>query len=479
MKQGKPQGKPLPIRLNVPTLVSDVNQTLSSMRDEVLSLKSTLKAVQTLASATSTRLAALTTAPITNAYSATTVYTAGQVVTLNGNIYTCIKTTVGYPPPNVNYWSLITPQPTAANPAFTYTSTSTTITWSWGANTAVYRADGSVVYIGAGSQEITGLSASTQYNFYPIYDETKGILRFITTNDITTQYLSGYEGDGSTGYVKTTSSISNPTNFSIDFWVCGTEAGYQSIMQLSTGQTPGTPSSRSVYVQVGQGIFNITLDLATAGFSSFSGGPASGNSPLDGVLHHIAFTWNNSTFAWAIYLDGVLNTSGTSSHAMASIASQYWKLGWGYNGVTGLYASCFISNVAFYPSTLTAAQVLANYSAGLNIGQATLAASVINNGASYYWELQEKSGTTAADSAGSNTGTYTGTVTLGVSEDTHGAVGSPAIAWLQNTFLAQQAQIIQTNIALSNGPMQVTTPASGSGTPGTGGGRTPGGVQAY
>lgn len=93
--------------------------------------------------------------------------------------------------------------------------------------------------------------------------------------------------------------------------------------------------------------------------------------------------------------------------------------------------------------------------------------------------FEATSGTTAADSAGSNTGTYVATVTLDQSESTHAASGSPAIAWKQNTFLAGQAQILRSRVPLSIGPIQVTTPATGSGTPGTGGGTGGGGKQYY
>jgi len=513
------QGKPLKYRLNVPTLVSDVNQTLSSMGTEVNALKKTIKGVQTLASATSGRVSTLTTVTAVAApISGKTTYSVGQQVTSGGNVYQCIAASAGTPPPNINYWQLIGPAtldsvldgpihgktlvtaltagsvdltkagvlmrgcvPPALNPAFTYTSTATTITWSWGANTAVYRADGTVTVIGAGSQAITGLTASTMYNFYPIYDETLGTLRFITTTDISTPSLFGYTGNGTSGYVETTTSLSSPGSFSAEMWVevAGAPGGFVPLLSLTAPQ--GTGSGNQVFSIQLPGSLDLTVYIKpTSGSSSTSSVIAAG------IVHHIVFTWNNTTFVGELYVDGVLVSTLTGAAALTSYTGLYWHIGAAYgsnigDGAQEVYSpsNAWLSNVAIYSSVLTAAQVLATYSAGLNLGQSALASSVATNGAIYYWKLQETSGTTAADSAGSNTGTYVGGVTLHGSEATHSAVGSPAIAWTQNTFLAGQAQILQSRIALSMGPMQVTTPASGSGTPGGGGGRPPGGIQAY
>jgi hypothetical protein len=87
--------------------------------------------------------------------------------------------------------------------------------------------------------------------------------------------------------------------------------------------------------------------------------------------------------------------------------------------------------------------------------------------------LNETSGTTAADAVGGNTGTDQGTNTLNVAEDVFsGIAGTPAIAFTANKFLAVQQQNLQSRIALSPGPIQITTPTSGTGSGAGVGGRT-------
>lgn len=451
------------------------------------------------------------------AYSSGTTYYVPQQVTSSGNVYQCIAATTGNAPPNATYWTLIGPStldsitdgttykrvlataltgnaidltksgvlmkgstPPVCATSFSFTSTATSITWSWASNTAVYRADGTVTVIGAGSQTITGLLASTLYNFYPIYDETLAELRFVTSTDIISPSLVGYTGNGTTGYVETTTSLSQPGNFSTEIWFNSTTAANQPLFDLSAPQLIGTETAKSFFVYVD----NTGNIHAYVGLTAVTNGATSTIDILDGQTHHIVVTWNNSTFAGVIYVDGVSVATITGASAMKATTGLYWHIGgenanasWGLGA--NVFATAWLSNAVVYPVTLTAAQVLANYSCGNNLGQTALAAAVLSLSPSYYWKLGETTGTTAADSAGSNTGTYKATVTLGVSEATHSAVGSPAVAWVQNTYLAQQAQIVQTHVPLSVGPMQVTTPASGSGTPGTGGGVGGGGHGFY
>lgn len=53
---------------------------------------------------------------------------------------------------------------------FLYASSSTSITWSWSA-TSIFRADGSSQPIAPGSITVSGLTASTDYYFFPYWDE--------------------------------------------------------------------------------------------------------------------------------------------------------------------------------------------------------------------------------------------------------------------------------------------------------------------
>ena len=509
--------RPLRFRLSDPNVLSNLVQTLSTLSSTTA--KTTEKLNGTVAVAEKALFVANTANSdnFLGAYSATRSYTPHDEVTYSGNYYICVKSTAGNAPTSTAYWTLVGPDtldnvvdgpvhgrtrltaltngnvdlsqtgvlmkgsvPGSLCPQFTYTSTSTSITWSWGANTAVYRADGTQTYIGSGSQAVTGLNPSTLYNFYPIYDETLAELRFIQTSDITSPQLTGYVGNGTSGYVKTATSLSQPGNFSIEAWMEGsTSPTYANVLlNLAAPQTTGSGTNAVAMLwSPSAGELNVYLNLNSVNTFAIAYTPT--NTLLDGQVHHIVFTWNNSTFAGVLYVDGISVATYTGSHALTANTGLYWHLGHGYGsnmgfGAVDMYSTCWLSNAAVYATVLTATQVLANYSAGVNLGQTALANSVAANSATHYWTLTETTGTTAADSAGSDTGTYVATVTLNQAESTHAASGSPAIAWTTNTFLAGQAQILQDRVPLSIGPMQVTTPASGSGTPGTGGGTGPG-----
>lgn len=64
--------------------------------------------------------------------------------------------------------------------AFTYTNTSNSITWSWNFNAS--RTDNAMsVTSFSGSQAVTGLSASSTYNFYPYIDEVNQVISMVAT----------------------------------------------------------------------------------------------------------------------------------------------------------------------------------------------------------------------------------------------------------------------------------------------------------
>lgn len=67
--------------------------------------------------------------------------------------------------------------PGASTAAFSYTSTTSSVTVSWTSG-VIYRADGTQTSVASGSQEITGLSASTAYYVAIYYDEASGAIGF-------------------------------------------------------------------------------------------------------------------------------------------------------------------------------------------------------------------------------------------------------------------------------------------------------------
>lgn len=62
--------------------------------------------------------------------------------------------------------------------AFTYTSTENSVTWTWN-NLALYYPNNVTKTLVAGSNTITGLSASTTYYFYPYYSLDRNRIEFV------------------------------------------------------------------------------------------------------------------------------------------------------------------------------------------------------------------------------------------------------------------------------------------------------------
>jgi len=90
--------------------------------------------------------------------------------------------------------------PFSQTTGFKYTATTTSISWFWdGTNGSspinIYRADGTVTGPISGNQTITGLNPTTNYNFYPYYDEP--------TQNI--KWVAG--GVGTPGYAQTAGSL--------------------------------------------------------------------------------------------------------------------------------------------------------------------------------------------------------------------------------------------------------------------------------
>lgn len=367
--------------------------------------------------------------------------------------------------------------PPSINGGLTYTSTTSSITWSWPANTAVYRADGTITLIGAGTQAITGLTVNKSYAFYPVYDEATQALKFIGASDVTFPSVVGYTGDGSTGYVSTTTSVSQPGNFSVECWINTTSSAVQPLFDLSAPQVIGTAGNKSFSMWFQNSTVSAFALLGSSVITSIAN--VSATTKLnDGNTHHIVLTWDNTAHACTVYVDGVLQTNGSSpASAFTALSTMFWHIG-GVNGkaswtlTSNTFATAAISNAAFYNAVLSATRVSNHYQAMLNISVAQYNTLVAADAPIYWWKLNETSGTSAADSAGSNTGTYQGTVTLNVSNPAYGADGSPAIAWAATSYLTAQAANLQGYIPLTSGSIMATAASGGSG----GGGGIGGGM---
>ena len=357
--------------------------------------------------------------------------------------------------------------PPARVSGFSYTATTTSITWVWKGLT-IFRADGTQISIPNGSQAVTGLNANETYQFYPYYDEATATFEWVTTSDVSFPSFVCISLAGA-GEVTTTTSLSLGTgNQSIELWFSTTTATTPLIL-LSTVQT-GAPGSL-----IGNYQYHLSLASGAIDFVITNGaGTETINSALsnynDGNLHHVvAVVSTVSPFA-LLYVDGVLVNENFTAFGPTSHTG-FWRIGRDFNG----FATAKLSHVATYDGVaLSAGQISLHYSAGLNNSQTAYENAVANDSPTSFWHLTETSGTTAADSTGTNTGTYSGTVALNQSQAVDAGVGSPAYAWIQPSVLTAQSQSLQGRSPLSSGSMSASTPASGTGG-GSAGGSTGGG----
>ena len=370
--------------------------------------------------------------------------------------------------------------PNTTGTGFTYTSTTSSVTINWTGLT-LFRADGTTTLIPSGSQTITGLSANTTYYFYPTYKESSQTLFFISASDVSSLVqVTGTKLTVSTaGYVSTTtSSTPNGTSLSIEFLIKFTTANSFSIVEHTNVQT-GTATT-----------VNISVECAGSGVLRFGKRPSGGTiTPFavasgtynDGHWHHVLCTYSGTT--GTIYIDGVSTVSTTI--ATASFVSGFWRVSSNQSGTTPSGASQAvgdetIADVAVYDGTvLSSIQATADYNALVAGTQAGYESAILaNTGLTYFWKLTEPSGTTAADSKGSNTGTYQSTFTLNQTSAIALVVGSPAIAWQTKQYPVAQSQGIQSNVPLSTGGMALATTAAGTGG-GTGAGGAGGGKNYF
>lgn len=185
---------------------------------------------------------------------------------------------------------------------------------------------------------------------------------------------SGTSFDGNTGLVTSANQVVGPQVFSIELWFNTTTNDGGKLVGFGNNQT-GMSSNydRHIYMMNdGQLVFGVynnqTVTIETP------------NVYNDGQWHYVVATYNSSTGAVALYVDGQL--IGTNSTSSAQNYSGYWRVGgdnlnawnldpWGSNsqGTTQPHSYYFngtIADVAVYPTALSAAQVAAHYAAGLS-----------------------------------------------------------------------------------------------------------------
>lgn len=136
-----------------------------------------------------------------------------------------------------------------------------------------------------------------------------------------------------------------------------------------------------------------------------------------GQWNHIAVTYNNSSAANVpvLYINGksMAVDTGDASYAVPtgtvdSDAGETFIIG---SDTAGVQPKGYIADLRYYDDILTANEVLYLATSGKE-GTDPTSTNLIS-----YWKLNEGTGTSAADSAGSNTGTITGTGTWETNAD--------------------------------------------------------------
>ena len=166
--------------------------------------------------------------------------------------------------------------------------------------------------------------------------------------------------DGSTGYINYPGSGHSTPSITTECWFKTTTSGGGGIMV-------GAGTNFVVYM----------TDDGKVNFGTWSGSATvvctSGSAYNDGNWHYLAATYDNSTFAQELYIDGVpvANTSGNTSGVGYVSGSGVWEAGNGVNTVTnwpGTSTSEFLAGTfcaaAVYPAALTGIQVIDHYVAG-------------------------------------------------------------------------------------------------------------------
>lgn len=369
--------------------------------------------------------------------------------------------------------------PTAGTP-FKSTTTSTSVTWTTSPSAFFTRSDGTRTLVGQTVTAVTGLSAGNTTYYLPYWRESDQTLQWVSPADVTIPTIVGARfAASSSQWVQTSTSASIPSTFSVEIWFMGSTAANQALFSYSNVQGTGAASSAEMQAFV-----------TTAGnveFSIWNGSAwktvvTSGATVLDGSWHHIVCTYDPSASSGtiAVWVDSDNTSDGVTFWSTSSVGTivttaGFWHIGFiaafsGSPATVNTFNTAMLSHAAIYTSALNSAQVGAHFQAFVNTSETLYAAEVAYDSATNYWKLTETAGTTAADSIGTNTGTYEGSPTLNQSSPIVTVQGTPQIAWPYVTITALQAQSFRNRVALSIGGMSATsTVGSGSGG-GSGGG---------
>jgi hypothetical protein len=369
--------------------------------------------------------------------------------------------------------------PPTLNGAFTYVSTTGDIQWDW-TSQSIWYPNGTFDIPVAGSEIVVGLDSNTKYYFYPYWDSSLQEIVWIDNNTVTFPNIIGFKGNGTTGYATADTAVNGPPVFSVTIWAKMTagDTTTQPYLELSSPNVLGVATN--IFFQLYSTGGNTIHAYIWNGAAPFNLGSAT-TVLNDGFWHAITFTCAGvSPNTYTLYVDGNIVIGPTASPAsFGALTNMYWHIGacngaagWGLT--TNTYATAVLAEAAVWSVSVPSSQVVEQSQSGLNIGQSQIETAIISSGADSLWPLNETSGTSIPDLIGTNTGTYRGTVTLNQSSVVYGAVGTPAIAWTQTTFIVNNFWQDQGHVPLSSGAMFASTTSSGDGG-GSGGGSGGGG----
>ena len=364
--------------------------------------------------------------------------------------------------------------PPSLSTPFKITVANTSVTINTSPSCFFTRADGTRVLIGQTSMACTGLPTGNQTFFFPYWDEPSQSLQWVKGSDITIPSITGVLfAAASSQYIETTTGASIPTAFTLEMWIKGTAAG--ALADFSAPQVGGSTTASIMQLQA-TSAGEIEFSVHDSG--SWASVTTSGASVLDGCWHHIMVTFGAAS--GSIYVDGANTSDDVTFWTNGSMGTPltttgYWHFGF-IGGLAGapitsnLYNSFTLSHIALYDAALTSIQAAAHMQAFANLGESYWIAETAYDSAVNEWLLTETSGTTAADSVGTNTGTYKASPTLNQTSLIVTILGSPADAFPYNYVGAIQAQQLRSRTPLSSGGIGGTTGTNGSQSGGGSGG---------
>jgi galactose oxidase len=169
---------------------------------------------------------------------------------------------------------------------------------------------------------------------------------------------TGVTLDGSSGQIVASQAITDPTTYSEEMWFKTTTTTGGFLMGFGSSPTGlSSDQDRQVWMS----------DDGRLNFGVFTGTPVTIQSPgtyNDGSWHHVVATQGSD--GMKLYVDGQLVGSNSTSQSQSDVG--YWRVGadsvagWP-DQPTSNYFGATISDVAFYDTELSAAQVRAHYEA--------------------------------------------------------------------------------------------------------------------